>query len=579
MLIPKPVGTTPADGVFVLDRHTIIAAGPEMAGVAGWLRGCLAPATGYPLPAGSGGPGAIRVELVDELDGDEYRLRVRPDGVRITAGGRAGGFYAAQTLRQLLPPEVYRAAATGRPEWTIRAVDIADRPRFRWRGCLLDVARHFMPKPALLRFIDLLAMHKLNVLHLHLTDDQGWRLEIRRYPKLTEVGSWRRQSPVGHPLHERSDRRPHGGYYTQDDIREIVAYAADRHVTVVPEIDLPGHSQAAIAAYPELGNLDQRLKVSVRWGVGANILNPEEYTLDFYRAVFDEVLELFPGRYVCIGGDEVPKAQWENSARVQQRIRDLGRRDEYELQSWFVHQFAEYLAARGRRLLGWDEIIEGGLAPGATVLSWRGAAGGVIAARRGHDAVMCPYPSVYLDYRQSEHPGEPIPVGTVTTLSDVYAYEPLPAGLTDDEATRVLGAQCCVWTEYMDSPRVVDYMAFPRLCAFAETVWSAADRDFADFQERLATHERRLDALGVEYRHADGPRPWQSRPDAEGWPVPREQSEAYQAEVAAELASHADGVSSGVALGGVDPGVAGGVGSGVAGGVGSEPAPVTERPA
>jgi hexosaminidase len=547
VLIPKPVATTPADGVFVLDHHTVISAGPEVADVAGWLRGALAPATGYPLPPGPGGPGAIHVDLADELEVEEYRLRVRPDGVWITAGDSAGAFYAAQTLRQLLPPAVYRAARTGRPAWTIGGIDIADRPRFRWRGCLLDVARCFIPKPAVLRFIDLLAMHKLNVLHLHLTDDQGWRLEIRRYPKLTEVGAWRRESPIGHQLHERSDRRPHGGYYTQDDIREIVAYAADRYITVVPEIDLPGHSQAAIAAYPELGNLDEPLEVSAMWGIGSNILNPQPSTLDFYRAVFEEVLELFPGRYICIGGDEVPKTQWENSPRVQQRIRDLGLRDEHELQSWFVHQFAEYFASHGRRVLGWDEIIEGGLAPGAAVLSWRGTTGGVIAARRGHDAVMCPFPSVYLDYRQSEHPGEPIPVGTVTTLSDVYAYEPLPAELTEDEAVHVLGAQCCVWTEYMDSPRVVDYMAFPRLSAFAETVWSAADRDFADFLARLGAHLRRLDVLGVEYRHQDGPRPWQSRPDAEGWPVPREQSEAYQAEVAAELAFHAHGAGSGLA--------------------------------
>jgi hexosaminidase len=547
VLIPKPVTATPADGDFALDRDTVIAAGPEVAGVAGWLRGALAPATGYPLPPGPAGPGAIHIGLTAGLAAEEYRLRVRPDGVRINAGDPAGAFYAAQTLRQLLPPEAFRAARTGRPAWTIAGADIADRPRFRWRGCLLDVARHFMPKPAVLRFIDLLAMHKLNVLHLHLTDDQGWRLEIRRYPKLTEVGAWRSESPIGHYLHEKSDHRPHGGYYTQDDIREIVAYAADRHITVVPEIDLPGHSQAAIAAYPELGNLDEPLEVSALWGIGTNILNAEESTLDFYREVFDEVLELFPSRYICIGGDEVHKAQWENSPRVQQRIRDLGRRDEHELQSWFVHQFAEYFTARGRQLLGWDEIIEGGLAPGATVLSWRGAVGGVIAARFGHEAVMCPFPSVYLDYRQSERPGEPIPVGTVTTLSDVYAYEPLPTGLTDVEAARVLGAQCCVWTEYMDSPRVVDYMAFPRLCAFAETVWSPADRDFDDFRLRLAVHERRLDALGVEYRHDDGPRPWQSRPDAEGWPVSREQSEAYQAEVAAELALHADGTGARVA--------------------------------
>ncbi|MBR7838616.1 family 20 glycosylhydrolase, partial [Actinospica durhamensis] len=337
---------------------------------------------------------------------------------------------------------------------------------------------------------------------------------------------------VGHHVWlRRSDHaRPHGGYYTQDDLREIVAYAAARHITVVPEIDIPGHSRAAIAAYPELGNVDVVSNPPTPftdWGISPDVLNVEDATLRFYEHVLEEVLELFPSAFVHIGGDECPKGQWRASARAQERIRREGLADEDELQSWFIRHFDRWLAERGRRLIGWDEILEGGLAPGAAVASWRGYEGGIAAARAGHDVVMCPEQHVYLDHRESEHPDEPIPVGIARTLEDVYRFEPLPPELRaePDAARHVLGTQAQVWTEFMDSVRSVDYHVFPRLCAFAEVAWSAlpldpAARDFADFSTRMATHLTRLDALGVEYRPADGPLPWQRRPGVRGRPRP-----------------------------------------------------------
>ncbi|NUR88143.1 MAG: beta-N-acetylhexosaminidase, partial [Nonomuraea sp.] len=468
MIVPKPAQYETRLGRFVLDRDTALAADPALGGVAAWLRSELAPVTGGELLPGRPGPGTITLGI-DELPPEAYRLTVAPDGIAIDAGGPAGAFYGAQTLRQLLPPEAFRRAGNHRFE--VPAVRVEDGPRFGWRGAILDVARHFMTKADVLRFIDLMALHKLNVLHLHLTDDQGWRIEIRRYPRLTEVGSWRRESQVG--WMGEMDGRPHGGFYTQDDLREIVAYAARRHISVVPEIDLPGHTQSAIAAYPELGNLDTPLEVGTTWGVGSNVLNASDETIAFFKNVLDEVLELFPSPYVCVGGDECPKEQWRASPAAQRRIRDLGLRDEEELQSWFIHQFDEYLAARGRRLVGWDEILEGGLAPGAVVASWRSDLGAVAAARAGHDVINCANTSLYFDYRQSEREDEPVPFGTVLALEDVYAFEPVPEELRGDPAAaHVLGAQCGVWTELIDSNRRIDYMAFPRVAAFAETVWS-----------------------------------------------------------------------------------------------------------
>lgn len=311
--------------------------------------------------------------------------------------------------------------------------EIEDGPRFGWRGLMLDVARHFMPKDGVLRMLDLLAAHKLNVFHFHLTDDQGWRIEIKRHPRLTETGAWRARTKYGHRASELWDETPHGGFYTQDDIREIVAYAAERHIRVVPEIDIPGHSQAAISAYPELGNTDvidtSALSVWDTWGVNPNVLAPTDNTLRFFEGVFEELLDLFPADvspFIHIGGDECPKDQWKASPTAQARMAEAGLADEDELQSWFIRHFDRWLTARGRRSIGWDEILEGGLAEGAAVTSWRGYAGGIAAAEDGHDVVMCPEQQVYLDHRQDGGADEPMPIGFVRTLEDVYRFEPVP---------------------------------------------------------------------------------------------------------------------------------------------------------
>ncbi|MGC9376109.1 beta-N-acetylhexosaminidase [Streptomyces sp. MH13] len=514
-------------GSFELGPDTGVVAGDGTQGTERWLRATLGAATGLPLAPGQGEENTVRLSLDGELAAEGYRLAVTPAGVHLAGGGPAGLFWGAQTLRQLLGPDAFRRAPLPGRRWRLPLVRVEDAPRFPWRGLMLDVARHFMPKEGVLRYLDLMAAHKLNVLHFHLTDDQGWRIEIERHPKLTETGSWRARTKFGHRASPLWDDKPHGGYYTQDDIREIVAYAAERHITVVPEIDVPGHSQAAIAAYPELGNTDvvdtTALSVWDTWGVCENVLAPTDTTLRFYEGVFEEVLGLFPSEFIHIGGDECPKEQWRRSATAQARIGELGLADEDELQSWFVQHFDTWLAGRGRRLIGWDEILEGGLAKGAAVSSWRGYAGGVAAARAGHDVVMCPEQQVYLDHRQHAGEDEPVPIGFVRTLEDVYRFEPVPAELTPDESGHVIGTQANVWTEVMEDQGRVDYQTFPRLAAFAEVAWSAlpapADRDFAGFERRMAAHYRRLDALGVAYRPPGGPLPWQRRPGVLGRPI------------------------------------------------------------
>ncbi|MEU7294242.1 beta-N-acetylhexosaminidase [Streptomyces exfoliatus] len=528
-LIPAPSRVEgPNRRAFLLDRRTTLDAAPGTETTARWLRTTLGAAFGLPLrdTAGENATHSVRLRLDDTLAPEAYRLDVLTNQVaEITGGGPAGVFWGAQTLRQLLGPDAFRKApAKQEPVAVVTARTIEDAPRFGWRGLLLDVSRHFLPKDDVLRYVDLLAAHKLNVLHLHLTDDQGWRIEIRRHPRLTEVGSWRARSKWGHRASPLWDETPHGGFYTQDDIREIVAYAAERHVTVVPEIDLPGHSQAAIAAYPELGNTDvvdtTALTVWDTWGVNPNVLAPTEAVLRFYEGVFEEVLDLFPSPFVHVGGDECPKDQWKASPAAQARIEELGVGDEDGLQSWFIRHFARWLAARGRRLIGWDEILEGGLAEGAAVSSWRGYAGGVAAAEAGHDVVMCPEQQVYLDHRQAPGDEEPMPIGYVRTLEDVYRFEPVPPGLSPEAAAHILGTQANVWTEVMENRSRIDYQVFPRLAAFAEVAWSALPapeaRDYSGFERRMHTHYRRLDALGVDYRPPAGPHPRQQRPAPEG---------------------------------------------------------------
>jgi hexosaminidase len=511
-IIPQPVSVIAQSGTFTLTADTVIQTDRATADLGRRLARYLEPATGFTLRVQAGSaPSGRRITLAIDprlrrLAPEGYTLDVAARRIVVRAPDQAGIFYGIQTLRQLLPPEIFREARVAGVPWTLPAVKIEDRPRFAWRGMHLDVGRHFMPKEFIKKYLDLLALHKLNTFHWHLTEDQGWRIEIRKYPKLTEVGAWRKQTIVGRqgdkPETAAYDGIRHGGYYTQDDVREIVAYARDRFITVVPEIEMPGHALAAIASYPALGVDGTPAEVATWWGVFDNILNADDSTIAFMQDVLTEVMGLFPGRFIHIGGDEAAKARWKANPRVQARIAALGLKDEDALQSWFIRQMDGFLASKGRRLIGWDEILQGGLAPGAAVMSWQGVTGGIAAARQGHDVVMAPTSHTYFDYYQARPAAaEPLAIGGYLPIETVYAFEPVPANLEPQYAAHVLGAQGQIWTEYIGTPKQAEYMAFPRACALAEVVWTpAASRNLADFLARLDVHARRLAILDVNFR-------------------------------------------------------------------------------
>jgi len=450
---------------------------------------------------------ALVIDTAGDLGDEGYRIDVRAEHVTIAAASTAGLFWGIQSFLQLCGPDILREG--GAPATlSIPCVSIVDQPRFGWRGLMLDVARHFMPIEFLRKFVDLLALHKMNRLHLHIVDDQGWRVEIKKYPKLTSVGAFRDKTIAGHLEQFWKDNAynhtPHGGFYTQDELRDLVAYAADRHITIIPEIEMPGHAQAAIAAYPELGNIDTPVDVCSHWGIIEHIFNPAESTITFLQDVLTEVMDIFPSKVIHIGGDEAVKNEWKASTFAQERIRELGLADEDELQSWFIRRMDDFLTSKGRRLIGWDEIIEGGLAANAMVMSWRGEAGGIEAAEAGHDVVMAPTTYTYFDHYQSrDRAAEPVAQGSFLPLEVVYHYDPIPAALPAHAAHRILGAQGQLWSEYLPTPERVEYMTFPRAAALAEAVWSTPARDYDDFLKRLRVHLTRLDALDVKYRPLD----------------------------------------------------------------------------
>jgi hexosaminidase len=449
-------------------------------------------------------PGASPVILLSvdpafpDTSPEAYRLTTGDDGVRIGARGHAGVFYGLQTLRQLVRP----APPNG---WTVPDVRIADRPRFSYRGLHLDVSRHFFSVAEVERYIDLMARYKLNRFHWHLTDDQGWRIEIKRYPRLTQVGAHRKETLLEKNFDPYvGDGIPYGGFYTQDQIREVVAYAAERYVTVVPEIEMPGHAVAALAAYPELACTPGPFEVGTRWGVYDDVFCPTERTFEFLEGVLTEVMGLFPGRYIHAGGDEVPKTRWQASEAAQAVMRREGLANEEELQSYFMRRIEAFLSAHGRRLIGWDEILQGGLPPEATVMSWRGTSGGIEAARAGHDVIMSPGDPLYFDHYQGDPASEPMAIGGFNPLEGVYQFEPVPDSLTAGEATHVLGAQANMWTEYVPSDARLEYMVYPRALALAEVVWSPREgRDWAGFAARLPAELQALSRLGVSYRSLD----------------------------------------------------------------------------
>jgi hexosaminidase len=468
----------------------------------------LRPATGFAFPVSECADTAtIYLEATGVAVPDEagfvdesYRLTVDASGVRLRADTAAGLARGIQCLRQLLPVAILSGEVQDE-EWMIPEVEIEDRPRFRWRGQHLDVARHFFSVEDVCRFIDLLALHRLNICHLHLTEDQGWRIEIKRYPRLTEVGSRRDCTLIGHERDRprRYDHTPYGGFYSQDEIRRIVAFAARRHITIVPEIDMPGHMLAAITAYPELGNFKCETRVRCHWGISQTVLNLEESTVEFMKHVLDEVMELFPGRFIHVGGDEAPKVEWSESARAQKRMAELGLKSENELQSWFIRQMDAHVGAAGRRLIGWDEILEGGLAEGAAVMSWRGEKGGLEAAAQNHDVVMAPNQWVYFDHYQAEPvKEEPLAIGGMTPTERVYAYEPIPDTMPEQQRQHVLGSQGQLWTEYIPTMSHLEYMGFPRICALAEVLWLDPEKkNYTEFLDRLRGHRERLGALRV----------------------------------------------------------------------------------
>jgi hexosaminidase len=501
-VVPAPRLVEPTSGGLVLSESTTVAA-DAFEGVVSRQLESLRELTGYPMPL-MGEAATVRVTRGEALPAEGYRIAVGPEFAEIAAADEAGAFYAFQTLTQLIEA----SATTGGAGWVLPAVAIEDSPRFPYRGLHLDVGRYFFDVEFVKRYIDTMARFKLNRFHWHLTEDQGWRVEIDAYPRLTSVGAWRAQSPVEKNLDPYvGDGTPHGGFYTKEEIREVVAYAAERFVTVIPEIEMPGHATAAIAAYPQLGCTGEQLEVSTIWGVHDTIFCPSEETFEFIEAVLGEVVELFPSEYIHIGADEVPKRQWEESELAQAVMEREGLADESELQSWFIRRVERILGQYNRRLIGWDEILEGGLAPNATVMSWRGTEGGIEAARQGHDVIMSPVEHAYFDFYQGDPETEPLAMnwaGFEIDLARAYEFEPVPAELTDEQARHILGPQANLWTEYISTPEYAEYMAYPRALALAEVGWSPPEmRDYDDFVARLRAVLPMLDRLGVNYRPLD----------------------------------------------------------------------------
>ncbi|USQ98642.1 family 20 glycosylhydrolase [Caulobacter sp. RL271] len=489
-ITPAPARAVVAEGTFKLSAATriVVTKGDvEARGVALQLADLIRRSRGFRPAVIEGGPAVGSIVLTREGPaGEAYKLDIGPGGVTIAAAQRAGLFYGAMSLWQLATPDVAKGPVA------VPAAAIEDAPRFAWRGLMVDSARHVQSLDTLKAVIDAMAAHKLNTFHWHLVDDQGWRLEIKKYPKLTEVAGWRHDPGA-------AARYPkYGGFYTQDQARELVAYAAARNITIVPEIETPGHALAPIVAYPALGTAAPDASKMGDWGVFPWLYNTDDATFAFLDDVLSEVMDIFPSPFIHVGGDEAVKDQWKASPKIQAKIKELGLKDEHELQSWFIQRVGQSLAKRGRRLIGWDEILEGGLAPNATVMSWRGIDGAIAAAKAGHDTVLSPHPTLYLDNRQSLSPDEPTGRGRVISLKDVYAFDPAPAQLSVDERKHILGVQANVWTEHMQTDARMQRMAFPRAIALAERAWTPeADVSWDDFARRLPAQMARLKVLGV----------------------------------------------------------------------------------
>jgi hexosaminidase len=505
-IIPAPREVQRGEGRFQVTPQTLLTAAPGAEDITVYFAELMQKTQGVTFakqPPADGQPvGEIHFEPrgAPNETSEAYEIVVTPARIVVSAAGARGLFYGAVSLWQLLDPGELFAPLTA------PVVTIQDAPRFAWRGLMLDSARHFQSPAFIRRFIDQMALHKLNVLHWHLTDDQGWRLQIKKYPRLTEVGAWR--VPAGAARTdidpETGDPRLYGGFYSQEDVKSIVAYAASRNITIVPEIEMPGHASAAAAAYPELG-VKPFATVPADWGVYDQLYNVDEATFAFIEDVLTEVMELFPGDYIHVGGDEAIKTQWQESASVQARMRQLKIKDEHALQSYFIQRIGRFLKEHQRRLIGWDEILEGGLAPEATVMSWRGIDGAKAAAAAGHDTVLSPAPTLYFDNRPSDAIDAPPGRGKIVSLQDVYNFDPAPPSIPAEQQKHILGVQANLWTEHMRLEERVEYMAFPRAAALAEVAWSSSDHiDWEDFQRRLPAQKRRYALTGTAYATTDG---------------------------------------------------------------------------
>jgi len=495
MIIPKPKQIEINDENFTLNEKTVIIVSNDTKKIGEFLADELRQSTGLPLPIENNASNSNYISLTMEQNkslGDEgYELISTTEGIKITAEKPAGLFYGCQSLRQLLPPENYNKKFVANVKWEITGVSITDKPRFAWRGLMLDSGRYFWDVDFVKKFIDMMALHKMNKFHWHLTEDQGWRIEIKKYPKLTEIGAWRK----------KDNGETYGGSYSQKQIREIVEYASERFITVIPEIEMPGHSVAAIAAYPELSCSGTQVDVPTTWGIKENVYCAgNEKTFKFLENVILEVMDLFPSKYFHIGGDECPKENWKKCPKCQQRIKNENLKNEDELQSYFIKRMEKFINENGKQIIGWDEILEGGLAPNATVMSWRGIEGGIAAAKQGHNVIMSPITHCYFDYSQTENDIVPIGGGAIITTEKVYEFEPIPNELSTEEEKYVLGAQGNVWTEYISTVERAEEMTFPRACALAEKLWSPKNcADFADFKKRLDENLKRLEILDVDY--------------------------------------------------------------------------------
>lgn len=513
-IVPDPVSYESKQGSFHLSTQTAIiltSADPEIELAANYLAARLRSASGFELPITVLKSKKQKVKPVilfqkdatDNLHPEGYVLSVEDSQITIKSSSGAGAFYAVQSLLQLFPPQVFSGAIQKEISWDIQKCDITDYPRFGYRGLHLDVGRHWFPVPFIKKYIDLLAIHKMNRFHWHLTEDQGWRIEIKKYPRLQEMAACREKTIQGHNSDQPQsyDNTRYCHFYTQEEVKEIVEYARQRFITIVPEIEMPGHALAALTAYPELGCEGAGYQTATKWGVFEDVFCAgNEKVYNFIDGVMSEITGLFPGEYVHIGGDECPKTRWEECASCQKTIKNEKLHDEHELQSYFIRRAEKILAKYGKKLIGWDEILEGGLAPTATVMSWRGIEGGIAAAKAGHDAIMTPGSHCYFDFYQSDPASEPLAIGGFLTLEKVYSYEPIPAELTPEQGKHILGAQGNVWTEYITTPDKAEYMAYPRASALAEVVWSPKEnRNWEDFRLRIRKHFQILDALNVNY--------------------------------------------------------------------------------